>query len=62
MRRWSPDKITALILICSCLALIFSGINTEVKSILAMASAYLFGTSLIEGREARREKRKEESK
>jgi len=62
MKRWSPDKVTALILICSCVALIASGIDSEVKAILAMASAYLFGTQMIERREAKKNQQKEETK
>ncbi|GAI14829.1 unnamed protein product [marine sediment metagenome] len=62
MKRWGPDKITALILICGCLALIASGKDSEVKSILTVASGYLFGTSLMERREAKRNQQKEESK
>jgi len=42
---WTPDKITALVLIVGCLALRFTGIDTEVMSILAMAAAWLFGSS-----------------
>ncbi len=60
--KWTVDKLTALILICSCIALIATGINTEVKSILAMAAAYLFGTSLVERREIKRNQQKEETK
>lgn len=60
--KWTVDKLTALILICSCIALIASGINTEVKSILAMAAAYLFGTSFVEKRAAIRNSHKEELK
>lgn len=40
---WTPDAILALILVCGCLALLFTGINGEVKSILALAAAWLFG-------------------
>lgn len=40
---WTPDKITAIIIVVGCLALIFCGINTEVKSILAIAAGWVFG-------------------
>jgi len=43
--KWSPDKITALVLICGCLALLFTGIDGEVKSILTIAAGYFFGVS-----------------
>jgi hypothetical protein len=43
--KWTPDKITALILLMGCLALRFTGIDGEVMSILTMAAGWLFGTS-----------------
>jgi hypothetical protein len=43
--KWTPDKITALVLVVGCLALIFTGIDSEVKSILTMAAGWLFGSS-----------------
>ena len=48
--KWTPDKITALILIVGCLALIFTGIDGEVKSILTLSAGYFFGTSLADRR------------
>lgn len=36
------DEIAALILIIGCLVLIFLGINSEVKAILAMAAGWTF--------------------
>lgn len=48
MKKWSPDKITALVLIIGCFALMFTGIDGEVKSILTIAAGYLFGTSIAE--------------
>jgi len=62
MRRWPPDKVTALVLICSCVGLIASGIDSEVKAILAMASVYLFATGISERREHKRNNQKEETK
>lgn len=53
--NWTADKVMAIILIVGCLALIFTGIDTEVKSILGMAAVWLFGTSYGEFR-ARRKK------
>lgn len=43
--KWTPDKITALVLIAGCLALLFTGIDGEVKSILTIAAGYFFGVS-----------------
>jgi len=60
--EWTVDRLTALILICSCVALIASGKDSEVKSILTVASGYLFGTSIWERRVNHQLKRKEESK
>lgn len=45
---WTPDKITALILIVGCLALIFTGKDSEVKSILTVAAGWLFGSAYAE--------------
>ena len=46
--NWTPDKVTALILIVGCLVLIFTGRNSEVKSILTIAAGWLFGTGYLE--------------
>jgi len=46
--KWTPDIITAMILIVGCLALLFAGINSEVKSILAVAAGWLFGGAFME--------------
>lgn len=46
--KWSPDKITALVLIVGCFVLLFTGIDGEVKSILTLAAGYLFGVSYTE--------------
>ena len=46
--KWSPDKITALILIVGCLTLIFTGKDSEVKSILTIAAGWLFGSTYTE--------------
>lgn len=46
--KWTPDKITALILIVGCLALIFTGMDSEVKSILTVAAGWLFGATYSE--------------
>ena len=48
--KWSPDKITALILVVGCLTLIFTGKDSEVKSILTLAAGWLFGTTYQERR------------
>lgn len=46
--NWTPDKITALILVAGCLGLLFTGIDGEVKSILTISAGYFFGTGIIE--------------
>lgn len=46
--KWTPDKVTALVLIVGCLALIFTGKDSEVKSILTVAAGWLFGTTFAE--------------
>lgn len=57
--RWTPDKITALILICSCVGLIASGRDAEVKAILTVAAGYLFGVAVSERRAAKNINRKQ---
>jgi len=47
MKRWSPDKITAVILIIGCFGLLFTGIDGEVKAILTIAAGYLFGSAYM---------------
>lgn len=37
------DQLIALIIVCGCLGLLFAGINSEIKSILAVAAGWLFG-------------------
>lgn len=46
--KWTPDKITALILLVGCFGLLFTGIDGEVKSILTIAAGWLFGGAFIE--------------
>ncbi len=46
--KWTPDKITAVILLVGCFGLLFTGIDGEVKSILLIAAGYLFGTGITE--------------
>lgn len=42
--KWTPDLIIALVLVVGCLALIFTGIDGEVKSVLIMAAGWAFGS------------------
>jgi len=51
--HWTPDLIIALILVVGCLALIFTGIDGEVKSILTLAAGWAFGSQY----QAKREKK-----
>lgn len=46
--KWTPDKVTAIILVVGCLVLIFTGRNSEVKSILTISAGWLFGTGYAE--------------
>ena len=46
--NWTPDKIIAALVVVGCFILIGLKINSEVKSILAMAAAWLFGTSFVD--------------
>ena len=42
--KWTPDLIIALVLIVSCVALIATGIDSEVKAILTIAAGWCFGS------------------
>ena len=42
--KWTPDLVIALVLILGCFALIFTGIDGEVKSVLLMAAGWCFGS------------------
>ena len=48
--KWTPDKITAMVLVVGCLLLVFTGIDGEVKSILTLSAGWLFGAAYIERR------------
>ena len=43
MNKWSPDMVIAAILVIGCLALIATGVDGEVKSILTIAAGWCFG-------------------
>ena len=53
MMKWTPDKIIAGILVAGCLVLIALRIDSEVKAILSMAAAWLFGTSYLDYRRSK---------
>ena len=42
--KWTPDMVIALVLVISCVALIATGIDGEVKSILTLAAGWAFGS------------------
>lgn len=46
--KWTPDLIIAVLLIVGCFALIFTGVDGEVKSILTMAAGWCFGSVYIQ--------------
>ena len=41
--KWTPDTVIALVLVVGCIALLALGIDSEVKSILAIAAGWAFG-------------------
>ena len=51
--KWTADKITALVLLCGCLGLLFTGIDGEVKSIITVAAGWLFGGAYMERKSKR---------
>ena len=42
--KWTPDLIIALMLVVGCFALLATGIDGEVKSILTIAAGWCFGS------------------
>jgi len=42
--KWTPDLVIAMVLVCSCVALLFTGIDGEVKAILTIAAGWCFGS------------------
>ena len=42
--KWTPDLIIALVLVLSCVGLIATGIDGEVKAILTMSAGWAFGS------------------
>jgi len=46
--KLSWDIIIALVLIVGCFALIFTGIDGEVKSILTLAAGWCFGQAYLQ--------------
>lgn len=42
--KWTPDLVIAVILVVGCLVLLGLGVDTEVKSILALAGGWAFGS------------------
>lgn len=42
--KWTPDLVIALVLIGSCVVLIATGTDGEVKAILTMAAGWVFGS------------------
>ena len=41
--KWTPDTVGALIIICGGLALRFTGIDSEIWSLVLVAAGFLFG-------------------
>jgi hypothetical protein len=41
--KWTPDQVTAAIIVVGCIVLIATGIDGQVKAILGMAAGWLFG-------------------
>jgi len=58
--KWTPDLIIALILVVGCFALLATGIDGEVKSILTLAAGWAFGTQYQARQVTKASKKKEE--
>lgn len=53
--RWTPGRVGALIIIVGCAALLISGIDLEVKAILAASGAWLIWSIVQRQRQLRKE-------
>lgn len=42
--KWTPETVIPLVIIASCVVLIATGIDSEVKAILTMAAGWAFGS------------------
>jgi len=51
--KWTPDMIIAMVLVVSCVALIATGIDSEVKSILTLAAGWAFGSQYVARRNSK---------
>ena len=51
--KWTPDLIIAMVLIVGCLALVFTCIDGEVKSILTLAAGWTFGSQFTKYKKRR---------
>ena len=45
--KWTPDMIIALVIVVGCLALLACGFNGDIKSILAIAAGWAFGSGYV---------------
>ena len=41
--KWTPDQVVACIIVVGCIALLATGIDSQVKAILGIAAGWLFG-------------------
>jgi len=44
--KWTPDQVIALVVVIIAAVLLGVGIDSEVKSVLAMAAAWAFGRTV----------------
>lgn len=42
--KWTPDLIICLIIILGCFALLFTGVDGEVKSVITLSAGWAFGS------------------
>jgi hypothetical protein len=45
--KWTPDLIIALLIVIGCIALLVCHIDSDVKSILAMAAGWAFRSGYV---------------
>lgn len=53
-KDWTPDLVIAVIVICVCAALRFTGINGEVWAVMLLTVAWVFGGQFEKRRYNRR--------
>lgn len=47
LKCWSPENLIALVIVLGCIGLLASGLDGEVKGILAVAAGWVFKSAAV---------------